>query len=120
MCTSTIYNVHACTLSVPGKKHRPKGRGVLPYQVLLGDMQKGSCMITAKQYTDTYVEYKRMLRENSERIFKSTECRKLLIKNAATADPLDLLQEAVNCIYDLTGDRCFLKEVTEAIERRRQ
>lgn len=76
-------------------------------------------MITAKQYTDTYVEYKRMLRENSERIFKSTECRKLLIKNAATADPFDLLQEAVSCIYDLTGDKCFLKEVTEAIERRK-
>lgn len=76
-------------------------------------------MITAKQYTDTYVEYKRMLREHSERIFKSTEYRKLLIKNAATADPFDLLQEAVNCIYDLTGDKCFLKEVTDAIERRK-
>ena len=76
-------------------------------------------MITAKQYTDTYVEYKRMLREHSERIFKSTECRKTLIKNADTAEPFDLLQEAVNCIYDLTGDRCFLQEVTEAIERRR-
>ena len=77
-------------------------------------------MITAKQYTDTYIEYKRMLREHSERIFKSTECRKMLIKNTATADPLDLLQEAVNCIYDLTGDKCFLKQVTEAIEGRRQ
>ena len=76
-------------------------------------------MITAKQYTDTYVEYKQMLREYNENIERSTECRKLLIKNAATADPFDLLQEAVNCIYDLTGDKCFLKEVTEAIERRR-
>ena len=76
-------------------------------------------MITAKQYTDTYVEYKRMLREHSERIFKSTEYRKTLIKNAGTADVLDLLQEAVNCIYDLTGDQCFLKQVTESIERRR-
>ena len=76
-------------------------------------------MITAKQYTETYVEYRRMLRENAERIFKSTETRKTLIKNADTADVLDLLQEAVNCIYDLTGDKCFLKEVTEAIERRR-
>ena len=76
-------------------------------------------MITAKQYTDTYVEYKQMLREYNENIERSTECRKLLIKNAATADPFDLLQEAVNCIYDLTGDKCFLKEVTEAIERRK-
>lgn len=77
-------------------------------------------MLTAKQYTETYVEYRRMLRENSERIFRSTETRKTLIKNASTADPLDLLQEAVNCIYDLTGDQCFLKEVTKAIEGRRK
>ena len=76
-------------------------------------------MITAKQYTDTYIAYKRMLRDYNENIEKSSECRKTLIKNTDTADPLDLLQEAVNCIYDLTGDRCFLQEVTEAIERRR-
>ena len=77
-------------------------------------------MITAKQYTETYVAYRRMLRENAERISRSTECRKTLIKNADTADVLDLLQEAVNCIYDLTGDKCFLKSVTESIERRRK
>ena len=77
-------------------------------------------MITPKQYTDTYVAYKKMLREYNENIEKSSECRKTLIQNTDTADLLDLLQEAVNCIYDLTGDRCFLKEVTEAIERRRE
>lgn len=77
-------------------------------------------MITPKQYTDTYIQYRRMLREYSDKLFKSSEIRKTLIKNAATADPFDLLQEAVNCIYDLTGDKCFLKEVTEAIERRRE
>lgn len=76
-------------------------------------------MITAKQYTETFVAYRRMLRENAERISKSTETRKTLIKNADTADVLDLLQEAVNCIYDLTGDECFLKSVTQSIERRR-
>ena len=77
-------------------------------------------MITTKQYTDTYVEYKRILREYNENIERSTETRKTLIKNADTADVLDLLQEAVNCIYDLTGDQCFLKQVTESIERRRK
>lgn len=76
-------------------------------------------MITAKQYTDTYNDYRTMLRDYHDKIEKSSECRKTLIKNADTADLLDLLQEAVNCIYDLTGDRCFLKEVTESIERRR-
>lgn len=76
-------------------------------------------MITAKQYTDTYNTWKRQLLENADRITHSSECRKYLIKNADTADILDLLQEAVNCIYDLTGDKCFLKEVTASIERRR-
>lgn len=76
-------------------------------------------MITAKQYTDTYNRYTEMLKDYSEKLVNSSECRKTLIKNAETAEPLDLLQEAVNCIYDLTGDRCFLKSVTEAIERRR-
>lgn len=76
-------------------------------------------MITAKQYTDTYNDYRKMLRDYNDKIEKSSECRKTLIKNTDTADLLDLLQEAVNCIYDLTGDRCFLKEVTEGIERRR-
>lgn len=76
-------------------------------------------MISTKQYTDTYNTWKRQLMENAERIADSSECRKTLIKKTATADPWDLLQEAVNCIYDLTGDKCFLKEVTESIERRK-
>ena len=76
-------------------------------------------MITTKQYTETYNTWKRQLMENADRIIKSSECRKTLIKNADTADVLDLLQEAVNCIYDLTGDTVFLKTVTRSIERRR-
>lgn len=76
-------------------------------------------MITTKQYTETYNTWKRQLMENADRIIKSSEARKTLIKNADTADVLDLLQEAVNCIYDLTGDTVFLKTVTRSIERRR-
>ena len=77
-------------------------------------------MITVKQYTDNYNRWTESLRKSAEMIVSSSECRKTIIKNIDTADPLDLLQEAVNCIYDLTGDRCFLKEVSEGIERRRQ
>ena len=77
-------------------------------------------MITAKQYTETYNIWKTQLQDGAEKIVRSSECRKTIIKNIDSADPLDLLQEAVNCIYDLTGDRCFLKEVSEGIERRRQ
>lgn len=76
-------------------------------------------MITTKQYIDNYNRWTEQLRKSSEMMVKSSECRKTLIKNIESADLLDLLQEAVNCIYDLTGDGCFLKEVTNGIERRR-
>lgn len=74
---------------------------------------------TIAQYERAYTNWQEMLKHEHERIIHSSECRKTLIKNTDTADLLDLLQEAVNCIYDLTGDRCFLKQVTESIERRR-
>lgn len=77
-------------------------------------------MITAQKYTETYNLWKDQLQEGADRIVRSSECRKYLIKNTDSADLLVLLQEAVNCIYDLTGDQCFVKEVTAAIERRRK
>jgi hypothetical protein len=76
-------------------------------------------MITAQKYTETYNLWKTQLQNGAEKIVRSSECRKYLIKNASDGDPLELLQAAVNCIYDLTGDKCFLKEVTQAIERRK-
>ena len=77
-------------------------------------------MISTKQYTDNYDRWTEQLRKSQEMIVHSSECRKVLIKNIDSADLLDLLQEAVNCIYDLTGDKCFLKEVTKGIEERRK
>ena len=76
-------------------------------------------MISTQQYTDNYNRWKDQLRDGAEKIVRSSECRKYLIKNSSDGDPLELLQAAVNCIYDLTGDKCFLKEVTQAIERRK-
>ena len=76
-------------------------------------------MITAKQYTDNYNRWSESLRKSAEMMTRSSECRKTLIKNIDTADSLDLLQVAANCIYDLTGDQCFIKEVTAGIERRK-
>lgn len=77
-------------------------------------------MITPEQYTKTYERYTAMLKDYSDKIRESSECRKYLMKNTDTADPFNLLQEAVTCIYDMTGDKCFLRQVTEAIGRRRQ
>lgn len=76
-------------------------------------------MITPEQYTRTYARYKAMLHDHARKIRDSSECRKYLMKNTETADPFELLQEAVTCIYDLTDDVCFYKQVTDAINRRR-
>lgn len=76
-------------------------------------------MISTQQYIDNYNRWNDQLRDGAEKIVRSSECRKYLIKNANDGEPLELLQAAVNCIYDLTGDKCFLKEVTQAIERRK-
>lgn len=76
-------------------------------------------MITPEQYTKTYERYTAMLKDYSDKIRESSECRKYLMKNTETADPFELLQKAVTCIYDLTDDVCFYKQVTDAINRRR-
>lgn len=76
-------------------------------------------MISTKQYTDTYNTWRKILREYSERMFLSSECRKKLIKESSDGDLTELLLVAVDCIYDLTGDECFLKEVKANLERRR-
>lgn len=75
-------------------------------------------MISTKQYTDTYNLWRESLLKSAENISRSSECRKYLIKNTASAPWEDLLTNAVECIYKLTGDECFYKEVMEAIERR--
>lgn len=97
----------------------PKRRRHSPGPGTLGDIPKEAHMITAQKYTETYNLWKTQLQNGAEKIVRSSECRKYLIKNASDGDPLELLQAAVNCIYDLTGDKCFLKEVTQAIERRK-
>ena len=77
-------------------------------------------MITAQKYTETYNLWTEQLRENSERLIRSSETRKYLIKNSADAPLEDLLIEAVKCISDLTGDTILPKAVIRNIERRRK
>jgi len=73
---------------------------------------------TIKQYTEAYELWTKQLRENAVRISDSTDARIYLTKNADTAPMDELLIRAVECIYDLTGDSQFKRQVTEAIERR--
>ena len=75
-------------------------------------------MPTIKQYTDNYVRWREMLRQNAERIARSSEVRIRLNKNAESAPLDELLVLAVNCIADLTNDEAFRTQVIEKIERR--
>ena len=72
-------------------------------------------MITATQYTRTYEAYQHILHDEAKRIADSTECRVYLNKNLEHGDAEDLLDHAVRCIADMTGDKSPLK----ALERRR-
>lgn len=76
-------------------------------------------MITAQKYTETYNLWKTQLQEGADKIVRSSEARKYLIKNSDTAPLKDLLIEAVKCISDLTGDTVFQKEVLRNIKRRK-
>ena len=77
-------------------------------------------MISAKQYTDTYNQWREQLRKANVAIERSTECRKYLIKNSATAPYDEMLIQAVECIADLTGDECFRKQVIKNLEGRQE
>ena len=63
--------------------------------------------------------YNDSVKKNVEIMFDSSECRKYLMKNAESADPFEMLIEAVKCISRLTGDVVFSKQFLEKIERRR-
>lgn len=75
-------------------------------------------MPTIKEYTDNYVRWREMLRQNAERIARSSEVRATLNKAADSASLAELLILAVNCIADLTNDEAFRTQVIEKIERR--
>jgi hypothetical protein len=76
-------------------------------------------MITAQKYTETYNLLKAQLQDGADKIVRSSEARKYLIKNSDTAPLEDLLVEAIKCISDLTGDTVFKKEVLRNIKRRK-
>lgn len=77
-------------------------------------------MPTIKEYTDSYVRWCEMLRQNAERIARSSEVRITLNKTADSAPLDELLILVVNCIADLTNDEAFRTQVIEKIERRRR
>lgn len=76
-------------------------------------------MPTIKEYTENYNRWREMLQENAKRIQASSETRRYLMKNVTKAPFRDLLIESVSCIYNLTGDKVFLNQMLDALERRK-
>lgn len=76
-------------------------------------------MPTIKEYTENYVRWGEMLRNNADRIKRSSEARKYMIKYGNSAPLWELLDCAVDCIADLTGDELFRQQVKAALGGRR-
>ena len=75
-------------------------------------------MPTIKQYTDNYVRWCEMLRQNAERIADSSVARIWLNKNVGKTDPIECLEVALRCLYDLTGDETMLINAQKIQEAR--
>ena len=70
-------------------------------------------MITPTQYTRTHEAHKKILRDESIRIARSSDTRSWLMKNIDSAPEREVIRRAVECIADLTGDECLRKKVKE-------
>lgn len=75
--------------------------------------------ITPEDLIKNHEHYEKLLRDEADRIRRSSETRKLLMKNIKTGDPLELLEKACECIYELTGDLIFEDAIKRAIEERK-
>lgn len=72
--------------------------------------------LTEEDLRNDYSRYQNMLREEARRIKDSSEARKFIVKNLGKKDPLELLEVACRCIYDLTGDTVFRDKVLKELE----
>lgn len=73
--------------------------------------------ISYSDLAENYESYKLMLRQYAKNIKDSSEARKFIIKNLGKKDPLELLEVACRCIYDMTGDTYFERNTREMIEK---
>lgn len=71
-----------------------------------------------REYTKSLVLFRELNKAEQDRIKNSSECRKFVIKNIASADYQTLIKAMTTCIYDLTGDSVFKDQVYQELERR--
>ena len=75
-------------------------------------------MPTIKEYTDNYVRWCEMLKAEAKRIADSSVARAWLNKNVGKTDPIECLEVALRCIYDLTGDETMVINAQKIEEAR--
>ena len=68
-------------------------------------------MITATQFNKIYAQHCQVLKAEAKRIADSSVTRTWLNKNVGRTDPIECLDVALRCIYDLTGDESIRKLV---------
>ena len=66
-------------------------------------------MITATQYNKIYDQHCQVLKAEAKRIADSSITRAWLNKNVGRTDPIECLDVALRCIYDMTGDESIRK-----------
>ncbi len=75
-------------------------------------------MISATQYNRIYDQHCQFLRAEAKRISDSSVARIWLNKNVGRTDPIECLEVALRCIYDLTGDQTMMINAQKIQEAR--
>ncbi len=96
------------------------GNRYIPSQESISWAERFRPVVTVEDLAKNFDHYKKALQDEAFRIQASSETRKLLVKNIKTGDPLELLEAACKCIYELTGDLAFENSIKRAIEERKK
>ena len=75
-------------------------------------------MISATQYNKIYDQHRQVLKAEAKRIADSSVARAWLNKNVGKTDPVECLEVALRCLYDLTGDETMLINAQKIEEAR--
>lgn len=67
--------------------------------------------MSVSQYMRLAEAAQKMLRDEAQRIARSSETRSWLMKNIGKAPEQEVIRRAVECIADLTGDTTLRKKV---------
>ena len=75
-------------------------------------------MISATQYNKIYDQHCQVLKAEAKRIADSSVARAWLNKNVGRTVPIECLEVALRCLYDLTGDETMVIKAQKIQEAR--